>query len=189
MLVDLRPGRPDPLGARGDLEQRLARVKGYHDVISSIHGQIGEFWSGPRTDTLRGREGSDWGISCRSSPSSSTRCSISSRSSPPTPEVRGYPPYDPRLMSSCWSTATSPACARHGRSRESCQRLGAVRFLAANQAPDFRSIAGFRQRHLQALRGLFLESLELCQQAGMVRLGRVALDGTKRRANASRRKP
>jgi len=70
----------------------------------------------------------------------------------------------------------------------SCTDSVPFRFLAANQTPDFRSIARFRQRHLQALRGLFLESLELCQRAGMVRLGRVALDGSKRRANASRRK-
>jgi transposase len=70
----------------------------------------------------------------------------------------------------------------------SCGDSVPFRFLAANQTPDFRSIARFRQRHLQALRGLFLESLELCQQAGMVRLGRVALDGSKRRANASRQK-
>lgn len=64
----------------------------------------------------------------------------------------------------------------------------AFRFLAANAAPDYRSVARFRRRHLDALEGLFLQALGLCQAAGMVRLGRVALDGTKVRANASRRK-
>jgi hypothetical protein len=64
----------------------------------------------------------------------------------------------------------------------------AFRFLAANQAPDFRSVARFRRRHLDALKALFIEVLGLCREAGMVRLGRVALDGSKVRANASRRK-
>src|SRR5207253_7586852 len=62
------------------------------------------------------------------------------------------------------------------------------RYLAAGAAPDYRSIARFRCRHLEALAGLFLQALQLCQHAGMVRLGKVALDGTKLRANASRHK-
>jgi hypothetical protein len=64
----------------------------------------------------------------------------------------------------------------------------ACRYLAAGAVPDYRSIARFRRRHLQALAGLFLQALRLCQRAGMVRLGKVALDGTKLRANASRHK-
>jgi hypothetical protein len=64
----------------------------------------------------------------------------------------------------------------------------AFRFLAAGQAPDFRSIAAFRRRHLDALAGLFLQSLRLAQQMGLVKMGRVALDGTKLRANASKHK-
>ncbi len=64
----------------------------------------------------------------------------------------------------------------------------AFRWLAAGTAPDFRSIARFRKRHLSALGHLFTQALALCQAAGMVKLGRVALDGTKLRANASRRK-
>ncbi len=63
----------------------------------------------------------------------------------------------------------------------------AFRYLAAGAAPDYRSIARFRRRHV-ALAGLFLQALRLCQRAGMVRLGKVALDGTKLRANASRHK-
>ena len=69
-----------------------------------------------------------------------------------------------------------------------CHDDVAFRFLAANQAPDHRSIARFRRRHLDALAALFVEVLKLCQAAGMVKLGRVALDGSKVRANASRRK-
>jgi len=69
-----------------------------------------------------------------------------------------------------------------------CVDVVAFRWLAAGQAPDYRSIARFRRRHLSALGHLFVQALALCQAAGMVRLGRVALDGTKLRANASRRK-
>ena len=62
------------------------------------------------------------------------------------------------------------------------------RWLAAGAAPDFRAVARFRKRHLSALGHLFVQALALCQAAGMVSLGRVALDGTKVRANASKRK-
>ena len=69
-----------------------------------------------------------------------------------------------------------------------CRRDVAFRWLAANEAPDYRSISRFRRRHLDALRPLFLQVLGLCAKAGLVRLGRVALDGTKLDANASRHK-
>ena len=60
--------------------------------------------------------------------------------------------------------------------------------LAANNTPDFRTVSDFRKEHLEALGDLFLQVLALCQQAGLVKLGHVALDGTKVRANASRNK-
>jgi hypothetical protein len=60
--------------------------------------------------------------------------------------------------------------------------------VTARQSPDFRTISDFRKRHLPALGGLFTQVLQLCQQAGLVRLGHVALDGTKIRANASKHK-
>jgi hypothetical protein len=69
-----------------------------------------------------------------------------------------------------------------------CHDDVAFRFLSANAAPDFRSVARFRKRHLAALGELFLQALALCQKAGMVKMGRVALDGTKVKANASRHK-
>jgi hypothetical protein len=69
-----------------------------------------------------------------------------------------------------------------------CVDVVAFRWLAGQQAPDFRSIGRFRKRHLAALGNVFLQALELCRAAGMVSLGKVALDGTKVRANASRRK-
>ena len=64
----------------------------------------------------------------------------------------------------------------------------AFRWLAANAAPDYRSVSRFRRRHLGALDSLFVQVLALCAEAGLVRLGRVALDGTKLRACASRHK-
>ena len=76
-------------------------------------------------------------------------------------------------------------------SRRIAQRLHediAFRVLAANNTPDFRTISDFRKDHLAALSGLFLQVLALCQRAGLVKLGHVALDGTKVKANASRHK-
>ena len=60
--------------------------------------------------------------------------------------------------------------------------------IVALDAPDFRTISDFRKRHLKALRELFGQILQLCEQAGLVKLGHVALDGTKIKANASKHK-
>jgi transposase len=104
------------------------------------------------------------------------------------PEERGSPPYDPRLMVKLliYGYCTGQRSSRGIEKR--CWDDVGFRYLAAGAAPDYRSIARFRRRHLEALAGLFLQALQLCQQAGMVRLGKVALDGTKLRANASRHK-
>jgi transposase len=64
----------------------------------------------------------------------------------------------------------------------------AFRFLAADQHPDHDTIASFRQRHLEALAGLFTQALQMCQMAGLVKLGHIAIDGTKLKANASKHK-
>jgi transposase len=64
----------------------------------------------------------------------------------------------------------------------------AFRYLSADQHPDHDSIAEFRKVHLETLSGLFYQALKLCQKAGLVKLGQVALDGTKLAANASRHK-
>jgi Transposase DDE domain/Transposase domain (DUF772) len=60
--------------------------------------------------------------------------------------------------------------------------------IVALQAPDFRTISEFRRRHLAALSELFVQVLKLCERAGLVKLGHVALDGTKIKANASKHK-
>lgn len=103
-------------------------------------------------------------------------------------EGRGAPPYDPRLMVRLLIYGYCTGVRSSRRLEAACVDVVAFRWLAAGQAPDFRSIARFRRRHLSALGHLFVQALALCQAAGMVRLGRVALDGTKLRANASRRK-
>jgi transposase len=100
----------------------------------------------------------------------------------------GAPPYDPRLMLKLVLYGYSTGVTS---SREMERRLTddvAFRWLAANAAPDYRSISRFRRRHLTALDALFVRVLALCAEAGLVSLGRVALDGTKLRASASRHK-
>src|SRR5271167_4424271 len=64
----------------------------------------------------------------------------------------------------------------------------AFRFLSADEHPDHSTLAEFRKRHLQALGGLFLQAVQLCAKAGLVKLGHVAIDGTKIKANASKHK-
>jgi transposase len=64
----------------------------------------------------------------------------------------------------------------------------AFRYLAGNQHPDHATLAEFRKRHLTALAGLFRQALLLCAKAGLVKLGHVAIDGTKIKANASKHK-
>jgi len=64
----------------------------------------------------------------------------------------------------------------------------AFRYLAADQHPDHDTIAEFRQTHLESLAGLFMQALQLCEKAGLVKLGHVAIDGTKMKANASKHK-
>ena len=103
-------------------------------------------------------------------------------------ERRGGPPYHPLMMVKVLLYAY---CVGVPSSRRIAQRLHediAFRVLAANNTPDFRTISDFRKNHLEALAGLFLQVLAFCQGAGMVKLGHVALDGTKVRANASKHK-
>jgi hypothetical protein len=71
--------------------------------------------------------------------------------------------------------------------RKTCEDV-AFRYLAADQHADHDTISSFRQRHLGALAGLFVQALQLCQKAGLVKLGHVAIDGSKLQANASKHK-
>jgi len=101
-------------------------------------------------------------------------------------DVRGGPPYDPRLMVKILIYGYSHGITSSRALERRCQDDIAFRFLTAQAAPDFVVINRFRARHGAALKELFTQSLTLCAQAGLVSLGRVALDGTKVRASASR---
>lgn len=101
---------------------------------------------------------------------------------------RGQPPYDPRMMTALLLYAYSVGVPSSRRIEKRTYEDVAFRVVAANQHPDHDVICGFRKRHLEALSGLFGQVLRLCREAGLVKLGHVALDGTKIRANASRHK-
>ena len=103
-------------------------------------------------------------------------------------EERGYPPYDPRLMVKLLIYGYANGVTSSRKLERATYRDVAVRMLCADQHPDYRSIARFRKRHLEALGELFVQALRLCKQAKLVGLGLLALDGTKVRANASRHK-
>jgi len=101
-------------------------------------------------------------------------------------EVRGAPPYEPRLKLKILIYGYSHGVTSSRALERRCHDDIAFRFLTAQAAPDFVAISRFRARHGAALKALFTQSLTLCAQAGLVSLGRVALDGTKVRAAASR---
>jgi transposase len=103
-------------------------------------------------------------------------------------EERGYPPYHPQMMV---KVLLYGYCTGIYSSRRIARQLTdsvAFRFLAAGNQPDFRTVSDFRKRHGGALTGLFQQVLRLCRRAGLVKLGQVAVDGTKIKANASKHK-
>lgn len=103
-------------------------------------------------------------------------------------EVAGAPPYDPTLMLKLLLYAYSVGVTSSREMERRCHTDVAFRWLSANAAPDYHSLSRFRRRHDSGVRGLFVQVLILCAEAGLVKLGRVALDGTKLRAPASRHK-
>jgi transposase len=103
-------------------------------------------------------------------------------------ELRGQPPFHPRMMVAlllyCYATGTRSSRKIMRR----CQTDVACRIIVGEDVPDFRTISDFRRIHLARLEALFLEVLKLCALAGLTRVGTIALDGTKIKANASRHK-
>ena len=101
---------------------------------------------------------------------------------------RGQAAYHPALMVKLLLYGYCTGVASSRKIEQATYRDVAFRVLAADQHPDHDSLAAFRQRHLDALAGVFVQVLRLCQTAGLVKLGYVALDGTKVKANASKHK-
>ena len=100
----------------------------------------------------------------------------------------GYPAYHPEMMVALLIYAYCVGLPSSRKIEKATYELIPFRVLTADQHPDHDTIAEFRRRHLEALAGLFIQVLRLCQKAGLVKLGHVSLDGTKVRANASKHK-
>jgi len=100
----------------------------------------------------------------------------------------GQPPFDPRLMAALLLYAYTQGLYSSRRIAKACIERVDFMMIVALDPPDFRTISDFRKRHLKALAGLFVQVLRLAAKAGLVKLGHVALDGTKLKASASKHK-
>ena len=101
---------------------------------------------------------------------------------------RGQPPFDPAMMTALLLYSYCGGLYSSRRIAKACRERVDFMSIVALDAPDFRTISDFRRRHLKALGELFKQILQLCEKAGLVKLGHVALDGTKIKANASKHK-
>lgn len=103
-------------------------------------------------------------------------------------ELRGSPPFHPRMMLTLliFNYATGTRSSRKIMQR--CEQDVACRVIVGEDTPDFHAISEFRRRHLSAFETLFVEVLKLAAASGLLKVGRLALDGTKIKANASRHK-
>src|SRR6266568_6755411 len=103
-------------------------------------------------------------------------------------EQRGQPPYDPRLMTKLLVYGYCTGVFSSRRIQKRLQEDIPFKVLAAGNEPDFRTISDFRKIHIETLQNLFEQVLALALESGAIKLGRVALDGTKVKANASKHK-
>src|SRR5271170_5901502 len=101
---------------------------------------------------------------------------------------RGQPPFHPVMMTALLLYSYCCGIYASRRIAKACRERVDFMSIVALDAPDFRTVAKFRKRHLKALGDLFKQILQLCEKAGLVKLGHVALDGTKIKANASKHK-
>ena len=101
---------------------------------------------------------------------------------------KGQPPFHPEMMVALLLYAYCCAIYSSRRIAKACRERVDFMSIVALDPPDFRTISDFRKRHLKAISGLFVQVLKLCEKAGLVKLGHVALDGTKIKANASKHK-
>jgi transposase len=103
-------------------------------------------------------------------------------------EKRGQPPYDPRLMTKLLVYGYCTGVFSSRRIQKRLQEDIPFRVLAAGNEPDFRTISDFRKIHIATLQNLFEQVLAMALECGAIKLGRVSLDGTKLKANASKHK-
>ena len=101
-------------------------------------------------------------------------------------ERRGQPPYHPAMMVSLLQYGYARGVYSSRRLERACQERVDFMAVTGQAQPDHSTVAEFRKRHREALARLFVQVLELCKKAGMVKLGHVSLDGTKVKANASK---
>ncbi len=100
----------------------------------------------------------------------------------------GQPPFDPHMMTALLLNGYASGIYSSRRIAKSAEERADFMMIVALDPPDFRTISDFRKRHLTALSGLFVQVLKLAEKAGLVKLGHVALDGTRIKANASKHK-
>ena len=100
----------------------------------------------------------------------------------------GAPPFPPRMMLKVLLYGYSTGAFSSRKLQAKCVEDVAFRYLSAQLTPDFRSILKFRKRHLVRFADLFVQVVQLAQEAGLVKLGRIAIDGSKIKANASKHK-
>jgi transposase len=100
----------------------------------------------------------------------------------------GQPPFDPRMMTALLLHSYASGLYSSRRIAKASVERADFMMIVAGDPADFRTISEFRRRHLEALGGLFVQVLKLAEKAGLVKLGHVALDGTKIKANASKHK-
>jgi transposase len=101
---------------------------------------------------------------------------------------RGFPPFHPRMMVALLLYSYCRGIFSSRKIMQACEERLTFRVIAGDDIPNWRTISDFRKLHIKELQQLFVQVLQLCQEAGLVKLGHIALDGTKIKANASRHK-
>ena len=103
-------------------------------------------------------------------------------------ETRGAPPYDPAMLVCLLLYAYCVGVFSSRKIALACERNLAFIAIVGPERPDFRTISDFRKLHLEAFKAVFVQVVRLAAEAGLVKLGNVATDGTKIQGNASRHK-
>ena len=102
-------------------------------------------------------------------------------------QERGYPPYHPRMMVALLLYSYCRGIFSSRKIMQACQERISFRVIVGDDLPNFRTISDFPKRHLKALQALFVQVLRVCQEAGLVKLDAIALDGAKIKATLSPR--